>query len=97
MDIFRARVILKSYVISSELEFAGGSIKIMKLMTAVLTIKPRSLDGAEEELRSVGVGSGIGHGQNTRSSVLEGKVLVLKLVSINRLSSSSITTGKITW
>ena len=31
----------------------------------VLAIKPVSLDGAEEELRAVGVRSSVGHGENT--------------------------------
>ena len=31
----------------------------------VLAVQPRGLDGGDEELRSVGVGSGVGHRQET--------------------------------
>lgn len=31
----------------------------------VLAVEPGGLDGAEEELRAVGVGAGVGHGQHT--------------------------------
>ena len=39
---------------------------------------PLGLDGAEEELGSISVGSSISHRQNTRASVLQGEVLILK-------------------
>ena len=42
----------------------------------VLAVEPSSLDSAEEELRSIGVGSSVGHGEDARASVLEGKVLI---------------------
>ena len=31
----------------------------------VLAVQPRGLDGGDEELGSVGVGSGVGHGQES--------------------------------
>ena len=61
-----------------------------------LTIKPFSLDGAQEELRAVGAGTSISHGQDSRSSVLEGEILVLKLVAVDGLSSGSISSGEVT-
>ena len=33
----------------------------------VLAVEPVGLDGAEEELRAVGAGASVGHGQNTRA------------------------------
>ena len=58
---------------------------------------PLGLDGAEEELRAVGVGAGVGHGQDARASVLvdaaqtnerqnfaETAVCLLPLLSRNR-------------
>ena len=34
-------------------------------------------------LRAVGVGAGVGHGENTRSSVFQGEVLILELVAVD--------------
>ena len=62
----------------------------------VLSIQPRAGNSANEELGSVGVGTSIGHGKNTRASVLVDEVLILELHAINALSSSSITIGEIT-
>merc|ERR1719181_940265 len=38
---------------------------------AVFTIQPSSFDSAQKELRSVGVGTSVGHGQNTGTSVFQ--------------------------
>mmetsp|Transcript_16340 Transcript_16340/g.31884 ORF Transcript_16340/g.31884 Transcript_16340/m.31884 type:complete len:211 (+) Transcript_16340:258-890(+) len=61
----------------------------------VSTIEPRAVDGANEELRSVGVGPGVGHGEDSFALVLEIKVLVGELLPINGLSTSSIMVGEI--
>jgi hypothetical protein len=45
----------------------------------VLAIKPGGFGSAKEELASVRVGTSVGHTQNTRASVLELEVLILKL------------------
>lgn len=63
---------------------------------AMLAIQPGGLDGAEEELRSVGIGSSVGHGQDTGSSVLEGEVLIGEFLSVDGFSSSSVALGEIT-
>ena len=39
----------------------------------VLAVEPVGLDGAQEELGTVGVGSSVGHGENTGSGVLREK------------------------
>ncbi len=62
----------------------------------VLSIKPGSLGGSDEELGSVGVGSSIGHGQETRTIVLQLEVLISKLGSIDGLATSSVSSGKVT-
>jgi len=62
----------------------------------VLSVEPVSLDGAEEELGSIGVRSGVGHGKDSRSSVLELEVLVSELLSIDGLSSGSVSAGEVT-
>merc|ERR1711864_5443 len=61
----------------------------------VLPIQPLGLRGAEEELRAVGVRPCIGHRQNPGSSVLQCKVLILELVSVDRLASGSISSGEV--
>jgi hypothetical protein len=43
----------------------------------------RSDDGGDEELRAVGVRTGVGHGQETLLGVLELEVLVLELVAVD--------------
>ena len=60
------------------------------------TVQPGGLDGAQEELRSVGVGSSVGHGQNSRSGVLQGEVLILELVSVDGFASGSISPCEVT-
>jgi len=62
----------------------------------VLAIQMRGGHGGDEELRAVGVGTGVGHGQQEWSVVLEGKVLISKLVAVDGLPTSAITTGEIT-
>ena len=66
---------------------AGGGAELLNLLDdihtlddgaedGVLAIQPGGLDGADEELRAVGVGAGVGHGEDTRAGVLQGEVLV---------------------
>jgi len=80
----------------------------------MLPIKPRRFGSANKELRSVGIGSSVGHAQNafrdskchknqyrkchilTRPSMLEGKVLILKLLSVYRFSSCAIKVREVT-
>ena len=49
----------------------------------VTSIEPCGLDGGDEELRPVGVGTGIRHGKVERRLVLENEVFVGKLFSID--------------
>mmetsp|Transcript_35346 Transcript_35346/g.100061 ORF Transcript_35346/g.100061 Transcript_35346/m.100061 type:complete len:260 (+) Transcript_35346:226-1005(+) len=61
----------------------------------VLPIKPACSGGAQEELGSVGVWASIGHGQNSRTKMLEHKVLILKPVAVNAPATSPIVVGEI--
>lgn len=58
-------------------------------------IQPCSLLGADKELGSVGVGTGIGHGQHTRTGVLLLEVLILELETIDGFTTSSIASGEV--
>merc|ERR1712243_75720 len=62
----------------------------------MLTIQPSSFCSADEKLGSICVSSGTGHGQDSRSSVLQLEVFIFKFVAIDGLSASSITSGEIT-
>uniref|UniRef100_A0A3B4UIS6 Uncharacterized protein n=1 Tax=Seriola dumerili TaxID=41447 RepID=A0A3B4UIS6_SERDU len=48
-----------------------------------------------KKLGSIGVWSGVGHGQDARAGVLQGEVLVSKLVAIDGLSTGSIVVGEV--
>ena len=45
----------------------------------MFAVQPAARNSAKEELRTVGVGSSVGHGKDARSSVLELEVFVLWL------------------
>jgi hypothetical protein len=47
---------------------------------------PGSLDGGDEELGAVGVGSSVGHGEEAGGGVLEGEVLVGELLTVDGLA-----------
>ena len=55
----------------------------------MLSIQPLGLHSSDEELRSVGVLTGIGHRQITGSEMLQNKVLVRKLLAVDRPAASS--------
>jgi hypothetical protein len=62
----------------------------------VLSVQPGGLGSANEELRAVGVGTSVGHGEDTFTSMLQGEVFVLELVAVDRLSTSAVVVGKVT-
>jgi len=61
----------------------------------MLSIKPRSLGSTNEKLGTVGIGSSIGHAEDTGASVLELEVLVLELVAVDGLASSAVVVGEV--
>jgi len=61
----------------------------------MLPIQPLGLGSAEEKLAAVGVRAGVCHGEDSWSSVLQLKVLIRELVSVDGLSTSSIVVGKV--
>ena len=62
----------------------------------VLTIQPLRLHGAQEELGAVGVGAGVGHGQNAGAGVLQSEVLVCKLGTVDGLAASAMSGCEVT-
>lgn len=62
----------------------------------VLTIQPLSASSSNEELATVSVGTGIGHGQQEGLRVLQLKILIGKLGTVNATTTSPIVIGEIT-
>ena len=62
----------------------------------VFSIEPVCFDCAQEELRSICVGSSIGHGEDTRPSVLQLKVLISEFFPIDGFSSRTIVASEVT-
>ena len=56
----------------------------------VLAVEPGGLGGAQEELAAVGVGAGVGHGQDARTGVLQLEVLVLELHPVDGLAAGAV-------
>lgn len=56
----------------------------------VTVIKPRGLNGGDEELGTVGVGAGVGHGKKTGAVVLLLEVLVGELLAVDGLATSAL-------
>jgi hypothetical protein len=55
----------------------------------VLAVQPGGDNGSDEELRTVGVGPGVGHGEEERSVVSELEVLIGELVAVDGLEGIS--------
>ena len=62
----------------------------------MLAVEPRSGNRAEEELRAVGVGAGIGHAQHAGAGVLELEILVGELLPVDRFSAGAVVVGEVT-
>jgi len=62
----------------------------------VAAVQPRGDNGGDEELRAVGVGAGVGHGQQTGAVVLQLEVLIGKLLAVDGLAASAVTAGEVT-
>jgi len=61
----------------------------------VLSIQPRSFHRTDEELGAVRIWAGIGHGENSRLGVLQGKVFISELLSVDRLSTGSVAASEV--
>jgi len=61
----------------------------------VLVVQPAGLNSGDEELASIGVGSSISHGHDTRASVLQCEVLISELAAIDGLATSAVVVGEV--
>jgi len=62
----------------------------------VLAVQMRRLGRADEELGAVGVGAGVGHGQDPWPGVLEVEVLVVELVAVDGLAAGAVVVREVT-
>ena len=62
---------------------------------AMLSVQPCAWDEGHEELRSIGVWSGVGHREVSSSGMSDSEVLVSELHAIDRLSSGTVSSGEI--
>jgi len=62
----------------------------------VLAVQPAGLGGADKELGAVSVGTSVGHGKDTWTSVCQLEVLVLELVTVDGLATSTVVGCEIT-
>jgi len=62
----------------------------------VLAIEPAGDDGGDEELRTVGVWSSVGHGEKSWLGVLSDEVLIGELLTVDGLATSSVSAGEVT-
>lgn len=61
----------------------------------MVTIEPRARNRCDEELRTVRVGSAVGHRQQTRAVVLQVEVLIRETLTVDRLASHSVSHRKV--
>lgn len=62
---------------------------------SVLPIQPRAFHKGNEELRTVGVGPSVGHGQKEGLVMFKLKILVCELSPVNGFTSSAVVVGEI--
>ena len=61
----------------------------------MLVVQPLRLDRGNEELGAVGVGPGVGHGEQPRAPVLHQEVLIIELGTIDALAACTVEILKI--
>jgi len=75
----------------------GGDVTVGDLTEDDVTaVEPAGDDSGDEELRAVGVGASVGHGEHERLLVGELEVLVGELLTIDGLATSAVATGEVT-
>jgi len=60
---------------------------------SVLLVKVRGGTVADKELRAIGIGSSVSHGEDSRVSVGEPDAFISELLSVNAFASSSVSHG----
>lgn len=73
-----------------------GTVSILSTVLWIPGRNSRGNSGGDEELRAVGVLAGVGHAQQSLAGVPYLEVLIGKLVAVDRLATSAISTGKVT-
>ena len=75
----------------------GDDLHALRHLTedGVLAVKPGGHDGGDEELGPVGVGAGVGHGQEPGLGVLLDEVLVVELGAVDGLTTGAVPGGEV--
>jgi len=63
---------------------------------AVLAVEPGAGDGGDEELRAVGVGTSVSHGEEEGLLVAELEVLILELAAVDRDTTGTVAASEVT-
>lgn len=61
----------------------------------MFAVQPLGLDSCDEELGSIRVGTGVGHGKEVWTNVLLFEVLVGELLSVDGFSAGSVTASEV--
>ena len=61
----------------------------------MLAVQPAAFDSGDEELWAIGVGSSVGHGEESYLVVLQLEVLISEFGSVDRFSSSAVVVGEV--
>ena len=77
-------------VMSDPLHDVEAGLVVHPAEDDVFAVEPVGLDGGYEELGPVGVGAGVGHGEEAGGAVLHQEVLVVKLGSVDGLAASPV-------
>ena len=56
----------------------------------ILAIQPLSLGSADEKLGTICVRASVGHGQDARTCMLWGEILIIRFLAIDELATSAI-------
>ena len=62
----------------------------------MFVVEMGSCYGGDEELGSVGVGAGVGHGQEEWFLMFRGERFIFEFFTVDRLSASPVSGGEIT-
>lgn len=77
--------------------FADDGLTVENLTEdSVLAIEPRCFLESDKELRAISVLTGVGHGQQIGTGVLDSKVLIRETRAIDGFSAHTVAHGKIT-
>ena len=73
----------------------ASAASLIRTHDNVLAVQPGGDNRGDEELRAIGVGAGVGHGQEEGAGVLQLEVLIREAVAIDGLATHAVTHGEV--